>query len=556
MKFTFRILAFAMVTVLWAGLAFAAKSVAVLPFTVHGPKSYAYLGQALPSTLAQRLVWPGQVEVSGRTTNKPAPNAAAVAQVQRAFNVDYVAWGTVNIVNNTATIEVSMRDKSGKVYKRSAQGPVGNLIGSVQNIANGLSSEAFGRAASAASTPGYRAPQGGPTNQMNPGIVVNETNQQGVYLNPQFRYQGSGTEDGSRLRSQALNYTMVDFAIGNFSGSGRVEIAVLGNHKLTIYDWNNGNMRVKGEASIGMSNQAFILRKVNVGGRGTQLLVTSFSGRDSRPASFIFGFNGKSLRVLAKTSSYFLNAVPMAPSFRPTLVAQSWDQQRLFRPGVYLAKMSGGSISLAGKLKLPNGANVFNFGYLKSSDGGTRMLMYSPEERITVFSPSGERVHQSMDRFSGSSVGMKFFKGMPGIGVDKKTQLASNFYAPMRLNVVDIEGRGDFVLLVNKPISTAAEIFDNYRMFPQGEIHALFWDGVGLGLKWKTRRIRGSVVNSDVGDLNNDGIMDLVVGLNTHPGAMGVGQRKGVITAYPLDVGRANPNAPADVTDFHETGRY
>ncbi len=557
MKLSFRILALVMVTVLWAGVALAAKSVAVLPFKVNGPKSYAYLGQALPSTLAQRLLWPGQVEISARTTNQPVPNAQAVAQVQRAFNVDYVAWGSVSIVNNTATIEVSMRDKSGKIFKRSAQGAVGNLIGSVQNIAGGLSSDAFGRSRQATSTPGYRAPQGsGPTNQMNPGIVVNETNQQGVYLNPQFRYQGSGVEDGSRLRSQALDYTIVDFTVGNFSGSGRTEIAVLGDHKLTIYDWNNGNLRVKAQASIGMSNQAFILRKIKVGGRGTQLMVTSFGDDNNRPTSFIYGVSGSSLRVIARTSNYFLNVVPMGPSFTPTLVAQSWDSQRLLRPGVYLASVRGNSIALGGKIRLPKGGNVFNFGYLATRDGGLRMLMYSPEERITVFSPGGERVHQTMDKFSGSSVGMKFYKGVAGLGVEKTRQLASSFFAPMRLNVVDIEGRGDYVLLINKPISSAAEIFDNYRMFPQGEIHALFWDGVGLGLKWKTRRIRGSVVNSDVGDLNNDGVMDLVVGLNTHPGAMGVGKRKGVITAYPLDVGRANPNTPADTSDFNETGRY
>ncbi len=555
MKFTFRIAVIAMTTLLWASIALAAKTVMVTPFTVNGPQSYSYLGDALSSTLAARLVWPGQVEMSNRRYAKPVPNASAVAQIQKATNVDYVAWGSVSIVNNTATLDVSMRDKSGKVYKRNAQGSVGNLVGSVQNIAAGLSSEAFGRGAAPMSTPGYQPPQGA-TNQMNPGIVVNETNQQGVYLNPQFRYQGSGTEDGSRLRSKALDYTMVDFVTGDFSGSGRTEIAVLGDHKLVIYDWNNGNMRVKAEASIGMANQAFILRKINLGGRGTQLVVTSFGGSNNRPTSFIYGFSGGRLNVIARTGTYFLNVVPMAPSFQPTLIAQSWDSAKLFRAGVHTAKVSGGSISLGGKIRLPKGGNVFNFGYITSRSDGTMMVMYSPEERLTVYKGNGERVHQTMDRFSGSSVGMEFYKGVAGLDVDKKRQLASNYFAPMRLSVVDIEGRGDYVLLVNKPISTAAEIFDNYRMFPQGEIHALYWDGVGLGLKWKTRRIRGSVVNSDVADLNNDGVMDLVVGLNTHPGAVGVGKRRGVITAYPLDVGRANPNTPADVTDFNNTGKY
>ncbi len=546
MKLSFRIVTIAMVTLLWASVAFAAKKIMVLPFGVNGPQSYSYLGQALPSTLSARLTWPGQIEIDGRTIAKPVTSAAAAAQIQRSANVDYVVWGSVSIINNNATIDVTLRDKAGKTWKRNASGPVGNLIGSVQNIADGLSSEAFGRQSSPRQAQGYQAPA---------GIVINETGQQGVYLNPQFRYQGSGTEDGSRLRSTALNYSMVDFAIGNFSGSGRSEIAILGDHTLTIYSWNGGSLKILGQASVGKSNQAFILRKIKLGGRGTQLVVTTFGGSKNRPTSFIFSFAGGKLSVLAKTSTYFLNVVPLAPSFAPTLIGQSWDSLKLFRPGVHLAKVSGSSISLAGKLSLPRGANVFNFTYMNSNDG-TKLLMYSPEERITVFSAGGQRMHQTMDRFSGSSVGMEHYKGIDGMGVDKKYQIASQYYAPMRMNVVDLEGRGEPVVLVNKPISTAAEIFDNYRMFPQGEIHALFWDGVGLGLKWKTRRIRGSVMGNEVADINNDGVLDLVVGMNTHPGAAGVGKRKGILMVYPLDANRTNPHTPADNSDFHNTGKY
>ena len=144
---------------------------------------------------------------------------------------------------------------------------------------------------------------------------------------------------------------------------------------------------------------------------------------------------------------------------------------------------------------------------------------------------------------------------MPGLGVDRNYQMPSKYFAPMRLLVADIGHTGEYTLLVNKPISTAAQIFDRYRYFPQGEVHALFWDGVGLGLKWKTRRIRGSVAAVDLADFNNDGILDLVVGLNTSPD-LGVGSRQCIVTAYPLDVSQMNPNAPADLSDFEVTPNY
>ncbi len=522
----------------------AAKTLAVMPFELNGPQGYTYLGKAIPSTLANRMVWPGQVELTTKSLPSKAPTSTAeVQKAQKSAGADYAVWGSINILQDQATIEARVRDKGGKEWTRSTQTSVGNLIVSVQALADDLSRQVFGRSISG--TPSV--------NQMNPGIVVNETGQEHVYLNPQFRYQGSGADDGSRLRSVALSYDMVDFTVGDFSGSGNTQIAILADHKLYIYDWNGGKMKQLVEHTIAMASQAFILRKVHLNrGRPPQLVVTTFSESDNQPASYIYTFEGGTLREYAKRTAFFLNVVPLAPTYTPTLVAQRWDSVNLFRPGVYMASVVGDTVTMGGKLGLPKGANVFNFAYLPPSNKESEkiVVLNRDSERLKVFSRSGEALHETTDSYSGSAVGMEHYKSIDGLGVDRRYQLPSKYYAPMRMNVVDLEGRGEYTLLINKPVSTAAEIFDSYRFFPQGEVHALYWDGIGLGLKWKTRRIRGSVVDVDLGDINNDGIIDLVVGLNTHPGAMGVGSRKAVITAYPLDVSLTNPHIPADMSDF------
>jgi hypothetical protein len=96
-----------------------------------------------------------------------------------------------------------------------------------------------------------------------------------------------------------------------------------------------------------------------------------------------------------------------------------------------------------------------------------------------------------------------------------------------------------------------AQFFENYRSFSQGEIHALFWDGVGLNLKWKTRRIKGTISGYVLGDVNNDGKQELVVSLNTWPGAVGVVNRKTVIMSYSLDSESANTQ-DADYGNIHD----
>jgi hypothetical protein len=146
-------------------------------------------------------------------------------------------------------------------------------------------------------------------------------------------------------------------------------------------------------------------------------------------------------------------------------------------------------------------------------------------------------------------VGIEQVKSMPGLGRDN-VQIPDKYFAPMRMIPLDLRRTGEYVLLVNKPISTAAQFFDRYRFFPEGEIQALFWDGVGLGLQWKTRRIKGSVATLDVGDIMNNGVQCLIVGVNSHPGALGISKRQSFLLIYPMDASRMDPDTPWDTSDF------
>ncbi len=115
----------------------------------------------------------------------------------------------------------------------------------------------------------------------------------------------------------------------------------------------------------------------------------------------------------------------------------------------------------------------------------------------------------------------------------------------MRMETIDLDNNGILELLTNKPISTAATFFNNFRNYPAGEIHSMVWDGIGLSLLWKTRRITGTVADFEIGDPNNDGVLDLVVCVVTYPGALGFGDKRTMITLYPLDTTLTDPNTPS-----------
>ncbi len=529
----------------------AAKSAVVLPFVVNAPQSYAYLSKAVQATIQGRLDRPGVLEA--RAGQNKAASQAEAQQALRSSGADNAIWGSVSVMGNDCTVVMNSVDKAGKTWSKTAQAPVSELTTSVQNLTSALSQEVFG-ISSAMRTPGSTAsgsPRGATANG---DIVTNETGQQQVYLNPQFRYQGAGAEDGSRLRTQRLGYNMVDMAVGDFNGDGKNEIAILSDHDLRIYSWPaNGQLKLIGETVVSRSNNNFSMRAIDLNrDRSMALVVTTTEESSNRPYSFIYSFKGNKFTTIADRIPYYVSVMRVPPTYSPTLVGQGWDSLKLFAPGVRIMTKQDGKFTLGTRLDLPTGATVFNCVWLPAGKNGKgeQLVMLTDDERIKLFQGHGNTlVHTTMERYSGSATGMDHYKGMPGLGVDKAYQLPSKYYAPMRLIAADIGNTGDYTLLVNKPISTAAQFFDRYRFFPQGEVHALYWDGVGLGLKWKTRRIRGSVAEIDLADVNNDGILDLVVGLNTSPD-LGIGSRQCMITAYPLDVSATNPNVPADLSDF------
>ncbi|MBD5641947.1 MAG: VCBS repeat-containing protein, partial [Desulfovibrio sp.] len=195
----------------------AEKSFVVLPFSVNAPQSYNYLSKAVPSTIQQRLNRPGAL--AGKTASARGASESDARKALSQARADYAIWGVVNVMGNDASIELHSIDKNGKTWTRSGSGPVSNLTGTVNDLAASLSAEAMGEPVMA--RPGFMAARGAKTPaQANSDILVNETGQNQVYLNPQFRYQGAGANDGSRMRSQRIKENMVDMAVGDFNGDG------------------------------------------------------------------------------------------------------------------------------------------------------------------------------------------------------------------------------------------------------------------------------------------------------------------------------------------------
>ena len=402
-------------TLLLAGMQAAhAASYIVTPFKVNGAAGYGYLGKAIPPMLSSRLFWQGKFEPAAgqdAVLQGNAPTGRADAEkVRKSAGSDYVVWGSVTVMGNEASLDVSALDARGKLWQQAFKSPVSNLLGGVQNAADAISSQLFGRTVAA-------APAAQSASPMNRAFMMNETQGGAVPgMNPQLRYENM---DGERIRSQMLDFECIGMEVADFDGDGKNEVALLNKDAVILYRWQDGKLTQISELRLPSMMRIPLLVRALPEGKRTLLLVTAYDDGADEPVSQLFTFRDGSFKEASSRVKYYLNVLNMAPSHKPRLVGQDPDRTRVVRGDIYDVNLRGNKLTKGGKYAgLPREANVFNMVWIpgNAKSGGDYLVAVGTEEKLLTFDRNGKRLARSDDSFTGTSVGIPVSRGMPGMG--------------------------------------------------------------------------------------------------------------------------------------------
>ena len=514
-----------------------AASYVVAPFQVNGPEGYSYLGRAIPPMLTSRLFWQGNFEPAAgqdaAARGEPPRGREAAEALRKAHNADYVVWGSVTVLGQDASLDVSVLDKAGKIWQRAGKSPVNSLIGGLQGMTDAINYDVFGRPMASAPA---QAAANRVTTPMNPDFMVNASQPEAVQLNPQIRYQQAETD---RLRSQPLNFASRGMAVADLDGDGLNEVLLLDEYQVYATRWEDGRLTQLAAFRLPTTLSPILVRAVKQGGRALAV-VSCFDNNSREPVSYILTFVNNQFHQAGKRLQYYLNVASLPPFYLPVIIGQAGDRSHASRGPVFEVVQRGDDfVRGANVANLPDMANVFNFAWMPGggTSDGDYLAVINPLENLVTFNSKGTRLALSDDRFAGSSTGLQIDRTLPGMGQSSDTSTLSHYYVPVRMIAADLERDGRPELLVTKPISTASTIFANFRQYSKGEVHALQWDGMGMALLWKTRTITGAVMDIDLADVNNDGVLDLAVNVNTYPGSLGTGKIRTTVVLYPLNTG-------------------
>jgi len=533
------------------GMAQDVKKFAVLPFSYNGPQKYAYFPKAFQASLRSDLEWSGHVVPAGDEATKDlaAPKSKADAlNITKSAGLDYIVSGSIAILDKEATLTLQAYTVDGSTWTKTGQMSIDEITPWLDEQSKAIQGDVFNR-------PGYSttektakkedmraAPEGAAP--INSSFVPADDQYQAASLNPQFRYEG-GTEDTGRWRSQTFRFFSTSMAVGDADGDGKNEVFILHKTGISAFRFEEGKLKLLDSLELSPSTQYIRVSMVDVDKNNIPELVvasyqTYYRSQTKAPEgwvkSHILSFAGDKFKYVVQNYNQFLGVMRMPPTYMPVLVSQRKGQRGVFDPRINEAYVKGDSIELGQSFPVPPLGNVFSMVYLP--DGlGYKFAVLDDYHRLKVYSQTLERLSDSGDdRYNSSGVTIETADKAVGMGPGTTDDKSNIYNVPFRMIAASLSKNGKYELLANKDLSVAAQVFERFTYFSQGEIHSLAWDGVGLNLAWKTRRIKGQVSDIALADLNNDGKKQLCVLVNTFPGGMGFANRKTVVLAYDLNL--------------------
>ena len=497
-----------------------AKTYIVLPFTVNGPAGYNYLEQAIPPMLSSRLHWAGNFEqtADGQSVKTAPQGEAEVKKIIASTGANYAVWGSVNILGEDCSLDVTVTGNDGSKWTRARETRVAQLIPVLSSVSDSISTEIFNRPAlgAVAAQPAPARPHEQPA----PAGTISEMREPG-FMNPGIRYIGEN--DPNALRSQQLDFQALGMEICDAAGNGKNQVFLIDPYNIYAYVFENNRLRLLGKTRVALNNTNISIRSFDFGAGKPYIIITSID-HEQRPHSRIYSFNGAAFS-LEMESHYFLNVITSIDTGKRILIGQPFDVYSMFKENA-LAEMVrvGKELQPGTPIRIGQDMKVYNFAYLPAGQDlaeSNKIVTISDDEKLRVYTMSGTRLSESDEIYSGTPAAIEVNPTTRGMGNDTDS-IRGKYYVPMRILVADLNKTGDYVAIINHPITSAGHFFRNYRSFLQSEVHALYWDGVGLSQNWRTRRVKGAIVDIAIADLNNDGRLGLITCINTTAGVSNI----------------------------------
>lgn len=294
-------------------------------------------------------------------------------------------------------------------------------------------------------------------------------------------------------RSKDLNILAIGMGIGDVDGDGSNDVVLIGPSSVYLYRFSGGLLTLVTKYDAG----SLELKGVDVAKirkQGPARIYVSAQNRGSI-TSFVLVYRGGKLTPIISNIDYYLRIVDY-PTRGPMLLGQRKALTKIYDGPIFRLDDRGDDLESTGRFGLP--LKIPIFGFAIGDFDGTRkpiIAVYDREDHLRLYEPSGKRIYLSQDYYGGSDVVLRL-RGHEERFASRDLDLGSEkaYFRP-RIAAMDLDHDGKYEILAIVHSSTTYRMLANMRMFTEGEVVGLAWNGDSLERQWGTPKVQGMITD-------------------------------------------------------------
>lgn len=533
------------------------KRLAIIPFTVNAEKDLSYLAQGAADMMGSRIaastdVTPldmATVRAGARDLARPL-SRNAVADFGKQLNADYVLYGSITILGGHVSIDANVIDVSGNTspaaFFRQADSMAG-VIPAVNDIAGEIGKRVFSasplRAAEVTGGAPVDAPVDAPGDASgnasgNASATLQATAAPPVpspYVHPEklldqnglpdgqtpapqtsrsaptmpsgpqdgptsgspFVVTGKAAQDRGFWKSRDFDREFSGMAVGDVDGDGMNETILITNDYLCVRRMESGRFYMLAEREGPGYERQLAVDVADTDGNGrAEIFVTTINENNRRLCSFVCELSGRSIAMIAENQPWYFRT-----KGNGVIAGQKKGMSEdVFLPGIYRLERSGADYVQTEQISIPiDGVSVYDYATGRLLDNGEEQFVVMDEnDRLKVYSKTGDIRWKSQDRFGGSETFVT-------VKEDSDNEIGERRYLPPRVFVTDLENDGQNEVLTVANDAVSGRLFNRFRQYSGVKVVCLGWNGLGLSEMWHTRQISGYASDFSLADIDNDG---------------------------------------------------
>ncbi|MBE9547567.1 MAG: VCBS repeat-containing protein [Proteobacteria bacterium] len=537
-----------------------AKTVAILPFSVHSSENIDYVRDGIWDMMFSRISVSGKIDVVSKQTTlkalkrtgKKRLTQSDVYALGKKMKVDFVVWGSITKIGNSISLDGKLVDiasyKSSVGVFAQCQG-MDEVIPKMADFAKRIDYHILGLVPATFGLPPAPAAMPQPAAGQYPReteIISRMKGGRGTFtsaINPDFINAARPMKRRGFWMTKRYPVEFKGMDIGDVNNDGLNEVVVIDNHNVMIYQKREKTFKLLQKIEGKHYDNYLAVDVADINNNGTpEIIVTSI--RRKTLDSFVLEFKDGKFKKVASNLRWFMRVIDSTGS--PLLLGQKLGIENPFGPPIYNIVWRSGKYVEGRRMKIPEGLSVYgltidSLGISKKEriialDEFDHLCIFEktdkPLSKVKVFGGSDEFLWKSDDVFGGSNNCIE----LPGTrgGDEDAADEEDVTFINVRILTYDINNDGKKEIIMVKNLSSVGRIFKNLKVFTASEIYNLEWDGLGLLENWRTRKINGYVADYQFKDVDNDGQNEVVLALNLTIGGMKT--RKSVIVAYDLNI--------------------